>query len=152
LRQAPDNKNKALATSQEENPMTLQENLQADLTIALKAKDAARISAIRVLIGEFQRQAEKRLNDDQVLAIIRKLIKSEKELLAHAGRSTSDFLTILEAYLPRMASEEEIRVWIETNIDFSTFGNRMQAMKPIMAHFGGRAEGGTVKKILESRG
>jgi uncharacterized protein len=56
------------------------------------------------------------------------------------------------AYLPRMASEEEIRVWIETNIDFSTFGNRMQAMKPIMTHFGGRAEGGTVKKILESRG
>ncbi|MGA7276612.1 MAG: hypothetical protein WBW79_01610, partial [Desulfocapsaceae bacterium] len=57
---------------------------------------------------------------------------------------------VLEGYLPQQAGEEEIRAWIEANIDLSTFSNKMQAMKPIMAHFGSSADGGAVKKILQS--
>jgi uncharacterized protein len=130
--------------------MTLQEKVQGDLKGAMKAKDSDRTGAIRILIGEFGRQMEKVLTDEQVVAIIKKLIKSERELLAAQHRESSPFLTIMEEYLPKAASEEEIRAWIEANIDFSAYGNRMQAMKPIMNHFGTAADGNVVKKILQS--
>ncbi len=132
--------------------MKLQEKIQAELQVSIKAKDTARTGAVRILIGEFQRQPQKVLTDDQVIAIIKKLIKSEKELLASAKQETSDFLTIMETYLPRQANRQEIADWIAANIDFSTFGSRMQAMKPIMAHFGSATDGNTVKDILQKMG
>ena len=61
---------------------------------------------------------------------------------------SSAFITIAEAYLPQPAGEEEIRTWISANINFDDFNNKMQAMKPIMQHFGGDADGNMVKKIL----
>lgn len=132
--------------------MTLQEKIQAELKVSIKAKNTARTGAVRILIGEFQRQPQKVLSDGEVIAIIKKLIKSERELLASAKEETSDFLTIMEGYLPRQASREEIAAWIAANIDFSAFANRMQAMKPIMAHFGSTTDGNTVKEILQKMG
>ena len=129
--------------------MGLQQKIQSELKDAMKAKDSEKTGAIRILIGEFQRQPEKELNDDQVVGIIKKLIKSEKELLAAAKESDSGYIRVLEGYLPSQASEEEIRRWIEKNIDFSEFGNKMQAMRPIMAHFGSAADGNVVKRILQ---
>ena len=58
----------------------------------------------------------------------------------------------MESYLPKQASEEDIRSWIEANIDFSKFGNKMQAMRPIMNHFGPAVDGNVVKKVLQSFG
>ena len=130
--------------------MALQAAIKDHLKTAMKAKDSDRTWALRVLIGEFGRQLEKELSDDQVVAIIKKLIKSEKELLAAQGKGSSPFLAIMEEYLPQAASEEEIRAWIAANIDFSAFANRMQAMKPIIAHFGSAADGNLVKKVLQS--
>ncbi|MFZ5764124.1 MAG: GatB/YqeY domain-containing protein [Thermodesulfobacteriota bacterium] len=129
--------------------MSLQEKIKSDLKESMKAKTEARTSALRVLLGEFGRQAKKELDDTEVIAVIRKLIKAENETLAQTGGEPSEYLQILESYLPRQASEEEIRTWIAANIDFSKLGNKMQAMKPIMAHFAGMAEGNTVKAILE---
>jgi uncharacterized protein len=128
--------------------MNLQESLKGDLKVAMKARDSDRTWAIRVLIGEFGRQAEKELSDEQVVAIVKKLIKSERELLAAKGQESSPFLTIMEEYLPKAVSEEEIHAWIKKNIDFSIFPNRMQAMRPVMNHFGSAADGNVVKKIL----
>jgi len=132
--------------------MSMQESLRGDLKAAMKAKDSARTEAIRILIGEFGRQVEKELSDEQVIAIIKKLVKSEKELLAAKKEEGSDFLTIMESYLPKQASEEDIRAWIEANVDFSQFGNKMQAMRPIMNHFGPAVDGNVVKKVLQSFG
>lgn len=130
--------------------MTMQESLSAELRVAMKARDVERTGAIRILIGEFARQPEKILTDEQVVAIIKKLIKSERELLAAQKQEEgSAFLTIMEGYLPRQVSEAEISAWVEKNIDFSTFGNKMQAMRPIMQHFGSAADGNTVKKVLQ---
>lgn len=130
--------------------MSLQEQISAELKTAMKSRDRVKTDAVRVLIGEFQRQPEKELTDQQVAGIIRKLIKSEKELLAASGSEDSGFIEVLEGYLPQQAGEEEIRKWIAENIDFSDFNNTMQAMKPIMAHFAGNADGNTVKKILQT--
>lgn len=132
--------------------MGLQQIIQDQLKLSLKAKDTEKTGAIRILIGEFQRQPEKDLADDKVVGIIKKLIKSERELLEAAGGSESRFIDILEEFLPQQASEEDIRIWINENIDLSSFGNTMQAMRPIMAHFGSRADGNVVKKILQGMG
>ncbi|MGI9538066.1 MAG: GatB/YqeY domain-containing protein [Desulfocapsaceae bacterium] len=130
--------------------MSLQEQISAELKAAMKSRDRVRTDAVRVLIGEFQRQPEKQLTDQQVAGIIRKLVKSEKELLAASGAEDSGFIEVLEGYLPQQVGEDEIRKWIAENIDFSNFNNKMQAMKPIMAHFAGNTDGNTVKKILQT--
>lgn len=132
--------------------MSLQEQFGDELKTAMKAKDIDRVGAIRILIGEFQRQREKTLKDEKVIGIIKQLIKSERELLAAAGKETSQFLVIMEGYLPRQASDEEIKAWIEENIDFSLFNNKMQAMGPVMSHFGSAVDGNVVKKIMQSFG
>ena len=56
-------------------------------------------------------------------------------------------IVIAKGYLPKQATEEEIKAWIIENIDFSQFKNKMQAMKPIMNQFQG-CDGNIVKKIL----
>ncbi len=130
--------------------MSLQEQITAELKTAMKNKDRVRTDAVRVMIGEFQRQPEKELSDEQVAAIIRKLIKSEKELLAAARTEDSGFINVLEAYLPKQADEDEVTAWIKEHINFSDYNNKMQAMKLIMAHFGSSADGNMVKKILQN--
>ncbi|CAG35608.1 GatB/YqeY domain-containing protein [Desulfotalea psychrophila] len=130
--------------------MSMQEDFRAGLKVAMKARQKDKVGAIRILIGEFQRQPEKELSDDQVIAIIKKLIKSERELLAAAGEESSGFLVEMEAFLPRQATEEEVREWVGANIDFAAFANKMQAMKPIMNHFGSSVDGNMVKKVLLS--
>jgi uncharacterized protein YqeY len=130
--------------------MTLQEKIKGDLKESMKARTEARTSALRVLIGEFQRQLKKELTDAEAVAVIRKLIKSEAETLGKKGQGPSEYMQVLESYLPKQASDAEIRAWIEKNIDFSKFQSKMMAMKPIMANFAGMVDGNTVKKILES--
>ena len=130
--------------------MELQERIKLDLKAAMKAKDEPRKSALRVVIGEFGRGEKKELTDAEVVAVLRKLIKSERETIEQSGGGDMAFIATLEAYLPRMASEDEIRSWISANVDFSAYKNKMQAMRDIMAHFGSRADGNTVKTVLQS--
>lgn len=130
--------------------MTLQEQIKKDLPRAMKDKDTVRKDALRVILGEFGRAEVKSLPDTEVIRILRKLIKSEKELLEKKGDDTeSEYIRIIEDYLPKMVSEAQIAAWISENIDFSQFKNKMQAMRPIMQHFGDRADGDTVKQILQ---
>ena len=132
--------------------MTLQEQIKKDLTLAMKAKDDLKKNTLRVVMGEFGRMGSKILADDVVVKVLKKLVKSEKETLEKQGKddSESPYIHIIESYLPQMASEDAIRTWIEENVDFSQFNNKMQAMKPIMMHFGSTADGNTVKKILQN--
>lgn len=131
--------------------MTLQERIKADLTQAIRDRDEVRKNTIRVVLGEMGRGTEKVIADDDVVRILKKLIKSEKEVLERQGKSEpSAFIEIIEQYLPQMADETEIISWIQSNIDLSAYKNNMQAMAPIMKHFGSRADGSTVKKILQA--
>ena len=130
--------------------MSIQEQIKLDLKQAMKEKDEARKSALRVVLGEFARADKKELSDDEVIAVLRKLIKSERETIEKSGGGDTAFIASLESYLPQMADEAEIRSWIEANVDFSKYKNNMQAMREIMAHFGSRAEGNTVKSVLQT--
>jgi len=130
--------------------MNLQKQIKKDLSAAIKAQDAQRKDTLRVILGEFARLDKKELSDDDVLKILKKLLKSEKEVLEQKGQGTeSAFIGIVETYLPQMASEAEIHEWIKHNIDFAQFKNKMQAMGSIMKHFGATADGNSVKKILQ---
>lgn len=130
--------------------MTLQEQIKKDLIEAIKAKDSVRKEALRVVLGEFDRQNKKEFTDQEVAAVLRKLVKSERETLELKGESDSGFLRTLGEYLPKMATDEEIIAFINENIDLSQFKNTMQAMGPIMKHFGEKADGHTVKEILQN--
>jgi uncharacterized protein YqeY len=137
--------------NERKQPMRLQERLKKDLAEAMKAKDEEKKSILRVIMGEFGRQARKELEDGDVIKIIKKLIKSEKEVLEKSGGGAANrFIEVSESYLPSMASEEEIAGWISANIDMTQFRNKNQAMGPIMKQFGDRTDGNTVKKVLNS--
>lgn len=145
--------------------MSLHDKIRSDLKTSMLNKDEAVKSAIRIIISEFPKitvpitlesgkkttrlkNADEITNDD-ILDIIRGLSKSEKTTLELKKEETSDYLQILEKYLPQMLSKEEIVSWINENIDFSQFKNSMQAMGPIMKHFGKLADGNLVKQILQ---
>ena len=130
--------------------MTIQENIKQDLTVAIKSRDDETKNALRVAMGEFGRSDKKELSDDEVIKNLKKLIKSEKELLQQKGETdNSPFIDVLSRYLPQMVGEAELVAWIKENIDFSQFKSKMQAMGPIMKHFGANADGNTVKEILQ---
>jgi uncharacterized protein YqeY len=130
--------------------MTLQEQIKKDLMSAMKARDEETKSTLRIIMGEFGRAARKDLSDDEVIKILKKLVKSEQETLEKQGGETSSpFIRTIETYLPQMATDDEVRAWIDENIDFTQFKNKMQAMGPIMKHFGARADGNAVKSLLQ---
>lgn len=130
--------------------MTLQERLKADLKTAMKAKDDIRKDALRVVMGEMARSDKKEFSDEEIVKICKKLIKSEKEMLEKSGQGDSSaFIEVIFAYLPQMASEDEVYNWIRENIDFSAYKNKIQAMGTIMAHFGSSADGNLVRQVLQ---
>jgi len=130
--------------------MTSQEQIKKDLVDAIKAKDVEKREALRVVLGEFDRQGKKTLTDEEVAGVIQKLVKSERETLELKGEPDSAYIRTLEAYLPKMATDDEIAAFIRENIDLSGFSNIMQAMGPIMKHFGKTADGHAVKRVLHS--
>ncbi len=116
----------------------------------MKAREEYKKNTLRVVLGEFGRLDKKELSDDEAVKILKKLIKSEREVLEQKGETeNSAFIEIVESYLPKMADEEEISEWIRQNVDFSQFKNKMQAMGAIMKHFGASADGNTVREILQ---
>ena len=131
--------------------MTLQEQIKKDLMQAMKAKDEVKKNTLRIVMGEFARAETKALSDDDVVKVLKKLAKSERETMERSGQAgDSPYIEILESYLPKMASDDALRQWIADNIDFSAYKNKMQAMKDIMGHFGSAADGSRVKDILQN--
>ena len=124
--------------------LTIQKQLKTDLVSAIKKQDEPLKSAIRIILGELARERGKEIEDPRVINIIKRLIKYEEE-----GRKDQTFIDICKAYLPVELDEAVIEAWIKDNIDFSEFKNKMQAMKPIMAHFGNQVDGNVVKGIIE---
>jgi uncharacterized protein YqeY len=130
--------------------MTLQEKIKKDLAAAMKAKDEDTKSALRVVLGELARSDQKRMSDEAVVKILQKLVKAEKEVIEkQGGGPDTAFIGVVEGYLPKMATDDEINAWVSANIDFSQYKNKMQAMGPIMRHFGANADGTRVRQLLQ---
>lgn len=148
-----------------EKEAPLLQRLRAELKAALRNRDAAKRDTIRQIMAEFPKltvpltlesgkkttrlKKSGEITDDDIIGIVRGLAKSERTVLELTGAETSAYLENLQNYLPKMADEKTIVAWIEENIDFSAYGNRMQAMGTIMKHFGKTADGGMVNRILK---
>lgn len=99
--------------------MTLKERITEDMKAAMRAKDSARLGAIRLLQAAIkQKEVDERvtLDDAAVIAIVDKLAKQRKDSIAaftQAGRQdladkeTAE-LAVLQAYLPARLSAEEV--------------------------------------------
>lgn len=146
----------------------LREKIKQDLKTSMLNKDLEVRDTIRLVMGEYPNltvpitlesgkkttrvKKPEEITDDDIQDIIRKLAKSEKTVLELKQLETSEYLKILESYLPQMASNDEIMQWIDAHIDFSEFKSPMQAMGSIMKHFGKLADGNMVKEILKNMG
>lgn len=146
----------------------LYDKIRQDMKTAMVNKDKDVRDTMRLIMGAFPgltvaitlesgkkttrvKQPDE-ITDDDILDIIRKFVKSELTVLEHKGETSSDYLELLNSYLPQMASPDEIRDWIQANIDFSQIKSPMQAMGTIMKHYGKLADGRVVQKILKTLG
>ncbi len=145
--------------------VSLHDKVRADLKTAMLGKDQEVRNTMRLIMAEFPKltvpitlesgkkttrlKKPEEINNDDVIGIIKGLVKSEQTVLEITGQSTSDYLDILQSYLPKMIDKEEITTWMKDNIDFSQYKNKMQAIGSVMKHFGKLADGKLVNQILK---
>lgn len=145
--------------------VSLYDKIRQDMKTAMLQKDTAVRDTMRLIVGAFPSltvdmtlesgkkttrvKKPEEITDDDILNIVRKFVKSEKTVLELKKETTSDYLVLLESYLPKMATSDEIASWIQDNVDFSSFKSPMQAMGKVMKHFGKLADGNQVKAILQ---
>lgn len=144
----------------------LVQKMKQDLKHSMLKKDEAVRDAIRVIMSEFptkitvpitlesgkkssRPKKDEEIENDEIITVILGLSKSEKQTLELKKEESSKYLEVLQLYLPEKASPDEIRLWIRENIDFTLVKSPMQAMGQIMKHFGKKADGNTVKTILQ---
>jgi uncharacterized protein YqeY len=146
--------------------MTLKERIDSDLIVAMKAKDAARTSTLRMMKASVKnREIEKgdALSDDEITKALQSLVKQRRDSIEQyekAGREElaakeRDEIEVIEVYLPQAATREEIERAVdeavaETN---ATSMREMGAvMKAAQARLAGRsADGRTLSEIVKAR-
>ena len=134
--------------------MTLKDRIQEDMKAALRAKEADRLSTIRMLLAACkQREVDERivLDDAAVIGIVDKLIKQRKDSIAafsQAGRTdlvdkeTAE-VAVLEAYLPQRLSAEEVAAAVTalvTELGAAGPGDMGKVMAAAKARLAGKAE------------
>jgi len=145
--------------------VSLKDRIGEDMKAALRARDQARLSAIRLLLAAMkQKEVDERiaLEDAHVLAIIDKMIKQRRESIAQyesAGRKdladAEKFeIGVLSEYLPKQMSETEIAQAIDAAVTeagasgVKDMGKVMGLLKPRLA---GRADMGKVSAQVKAR-
>ena len=145
--------------------MSLKERLSADFKEALKTKDATRKNAVnmaRAAIKQYEVDHREELDDEGVVQIIAKQVKMRKDALADfekAGRTDlldvyKAEIDILQSYLPEQLSEDEVRSIVTKAMEEAGIApekkNMGMIMKTVMPLVKGKADGGIVKKVVDS--
>ena len=123
--------------------MGLLPKLRIDLKTAMLGKDSSSRDTIRQVLSELPKltipirlesgkkttrcKKDDEISDDDLIAIIRGLVKSEKTVLELKQEASSPYLELLLTYLPQMVDSDTIKAWIEDNVDFSKFKSPMQS-------------------------
>ena len=145
--------------------MSLKSEITEAMKNAMRAKDTARLSAIRMLLAALkQREVDERieLTDADVLSIIDKMIKQRKDSITQFQAGGRDDLVaaetaeveVLSAYLPQQLSEAEVSALIDAAIattgaaGASGMGKVMSVVKPKLA---GRADMGRVAARIKAK-
>ncbi|HKO58878.1 MAG TPA: GatB/YqeY domain-containing protein [Thermoanaerobaculia bacterium] len=140
---------------------TLSEQIRADLTAAMKAREAERLSTLRMLQSAMKYQQIEvghELSDEETLAIIRKAVKQRLDSIDQytkgnrpelAAKEASE-MEILKAYLPPELTDEELESGLREIITSTGAASKKdmgKVMKEATARFKGRVDG---KKIQET--
>jgi uncharacterized protein len=146
--------------------MSLKERIVKDMTAAMKSKEAARLSTLRMVKAAVQnREIEKGepLTDEETVKLLQSLVKQRRDSVEQyekAGRAElaekeRAEITVIEEYLPQAASREEIERAVAEAIaeTGATSLKEMGAvMKAAMARLAGRnADGRTVNEMVKSK-
>jgi uncharacterized protein len=143
--------------------MSLKDRISDDMKAAMRAKDSERLSTIRMLLAAMkQKEVDERveLDDAAVIGIVDKLIKQRKDAAsqyAQAGRTdladkeTAE-IAVLEAYLPKRLSPEEIAAEIArivAEVGAAGPGDMGKVMTAAKAALAGRADMGLVSAAVK---
>ncbi|HJW50778.1 MAG TPA: GatB/YqeY domain-containing protein [Burkholderiaceae bacterium] len=148
-----------------EAPASLRERINEDMKAAMRAKDAPRLSAIRLLQAAIkQKEVDERItvDDTGVLGIVEKLIKQRKDSIEQFGKAgRTDLvakekaeLDLLSMYLPQQMSEPELLAAVDAAIAEAgvagpqAIGKVMALLKPRIA---GRADMSQASALVKQR-
>ena len=143
--------------------MSLKERITEDMKAAMRAKEADRLSTIRMLLAACkQREVDERivLDNAAVIGIVDKLIKQRKDSIAaftQAGRTDlvdkeSAEVKVLEAYLPQRLTAEEISRAVAAlvqDLGASGPGDMGKVMGAAKAQLAGKADMGLVSAAVK---
>lgn len=126
--------------------MTLQEKIDVHLKNAILTSNTEVKSILRVLIGEMNREG-KIIPDERVISIVKKLIENAKILGNHGE------ISILETYLPKQLSEEQLNALIvalifENNYTIKDMGKIMGDLK---SKFSGQYDGKLASTLIKEK-
>ena len=144
--------------------MALRERVNEDMKAAMKAREAEKLGAIRLLLSAMkQREVDERitLDDAAVIAIVEKMIKQRKESIAQYEKGARKDLAdkeqfeigVLQAYLPQQLSEAEVAAIVAESVAASgaksaaDMGKVMALAKPRLA---GKADMGKVSALVKA--
>ena len=146
--------------------MTISEQIQKDITAAMKARAEQRLSALRMIKTALKhREVEKMapLDDKESLQVLSTLIKQRKESADQFRKGGRDQMadkeeaeiTLIEFYMPKAAGEAEIAAGVKAVIaemGAPTIKEMGTVMKNVMAHFQAasmRVDGKTVSELVK---
>lgn len=145
--------------------MSLKVRINEDMKAAMRAKESARLSALRLLLAAIkQREVDERieLDDAAVLAVVDKMLKQRRDSVAqYEGAQRFDLasaerfeIDVLSAYKPAGLSADQIATAIDEAIKATgasgaaDMGKLMAVLKPQLA---GKADMAEVSKLVKSR-
>lgn len=143
----------------------IKEKLNDDMKAAMRAHDTARLGTIRLLRSEIkEREIDNQITatDDDVLAIITKMVKQRRdsvEQYVKGGRQDladkeQAEIDVLSAYLPKALSDEELAAIIDKAVadagvsGMAGMGKVMALVKPQIS---GRADMGKVSQLVKAK-
>jgi uncharacterized protein YqeY len=131
--------------------MSLKERITEDMKAAMRAREAGRLSAIRLLLAAIkQKEVDERIeaDDAQVIAVVDRLLKQRKDSIEQfeaagrqdlADRERAE-LEVLTAYMPQQASDAEVAAEIDAALA-ATGASGPRDMGRVMAVLKGRLAG-----------
>jgi uncharacterized protein YqeY len=145
--------------------MSLKAKITEDMKSAMRAKDAPRLSAIRLLLAAMkQREVDERveLSDADILAIIEKMLKQRRDSVtqfeAGGRQDLADVekfeIEVLSGYMPQQLSEQEIAGEVTAAVaaagakGMQEMGKVMAILKPKLA---GRADMAKVSALVKAK-
>lgn len=131
--------------------MSLKSRIQEDVKTAMRAHQRERLATLRLVTAAIkQKEVDERidLNDEQVLAVLDKMVKQRRESIGQYGKAGREDLVarerseleLIQAYLPEPLSEEELSALIKSTI--SEIGaSEIRDMGPVMNALRGQVQG-----------